>query len=49
MKYGHLYKVWYNAVSLMDDVGPDHISEFLGYIWIGNDDSYIFTLYEPRR
>ncbi|GHT86802.1 hypothetical protein FACS1894137_12880 [Spirochaetia bacterium] len=46
---GHLYKVWYNAASLMDNVGPDYLAEFLGYIWIGPNDTYIFTLYEPRR
>lgn len=38
-----------HSLQAMDDVEPDHISEFLDYIWIGNDDSYIFTLYEPRR
>ncbi|GHV78399.1 hypothetical protein AGMMS49944_01900 [Spirochaetia bacterium] len=46
---GHLYKLWYNAASLIDDDEPDYIAEFLGYMWIGNDDSYIFMLYEPRR
>ncbi|GHU76092.1 hypothetical protein FACS189461_3240 [Spirochaetia bacterium] len=49
LQQGHLYKVWYNATSLMDDVEPDYIAEFLGYIWFGNNDSYIFTMYEPRR